>query len=30
MIIFPAIDIRDGQCVRLIQGRVDQQTDILP
>lgn len=26
MIIFPAIDIRDGQCVRLIQGRVDQQT----
>jgi phosphoribosylformimino-5-aminoimidazole carboxamide ribotide isomerase len=26
MIVFPAIDIRDGKCVRLIQGRVDQQT----
>lgn len=26
MIIFPAIDIRDGKCVRLIQGRADQQT----
>jgi phosphoribosylformimino-5-aminoimidazole carboxamide ribotide isomerase len=26
MIIFPAIDIRDGKCVRLIQGRIDQQT----
>ncbi|PKM64972.1 MAG: 1-(5-phosphoribosyl)-5-[(5-phosphoribosylamino)methylideneamino]imidazole-4-carboxamide isomerase [Firmicutes bacterium HGW-Firmicutes-20] len=26
MIVFPAIDIRDGQCVRLIQGRADQQT----
>lgn len=26
MIIFPAIDIRDGKCVRLVQGRIDQQT----
>lgn len=26
MIIFPAIDIRDGKCVRLVQGRADQQT----
>ncbi len=26
MIVFPAIDIRDGKCVRLIQGRADQQT----
>lgn len=26
MIVFPAIDIRDGKCVRLVQGRVDQQT----
>jgi phosphoribosylformimino-5-aminoimidazole carboxamide ribotide isomerase len=26
MIVFPAIDIRDGKCVRLIQGRIDQQT----
>ncbi|PKM64085.1 MAG: 1-(5-phosphoribosyl)-5-[(5-phosphoribosylamino)methylideneamino]imidazole-4-carboxamide isomerase [Firmicutes bacterium HGW-Firmicutes-20] len=26
MIVFPAIDIRDGQCVRLVQGRADQQT----
>jgi len=26
MIIFPAIDIRRGKCVRLIQGRADQET----
>jgi phosphoribosylformimino-5-aminoimidazole carboxamide ribotide isomerase len=26
MIIFPAVDIRNGKCVRLIQGRVDQET----
>ncbi|MDR3348792.1 MAG: 1-(5-phosphoribosyl)-5-[(5-phosphoribosylamino)methylideneamino]imidazole-4-carboxamide isomerase [Acidaminococcales bacterium] len=26
MIVFPAIDIKDGKCVRLTQGRFDQQT----
>jgi phosphoribosylformimino-5-aminoimidazole carboxamide ribotide isomerase len=26
MIIFPAIDIRGGRCVRLMQGRADQET----
>ena len=26
MIVFPAIDIRGGKCVRLTQGRFDQQT----
>ncbi|MDI9467386.1 MAG: 1-(5-phosphoribosyl)-5-[(5-phosphoribosylamino)methylideneamino]imidazole-4-carboxamide isomerase [Bacillota bacterium] len=26
MIIFPAIDLKDGQCVRLVQGKADQQT----
>lgn len=26
MILFPAIDIRDGNCVRLIQGDYDQET----
>ena len=26
MIIFPAVDIRNGKCVRLIQGRVEQET----
>ena len=26
MIIFPAVDIRNGKCVRLIQGRADQET----
>jgi len=26
MIIFPAIDIRGGKCVRLRQGRADQET----
>jgi len=26
MIIFPAVDIKGGQCVRLKRGRVDQQT----
>ena len=25
MILFPAIDIRDGKCVRLIQGDYDQE-----
>ncbi|MGQ9688117.1 MAG: 1-(5-phosphoribosyl)-5-[(5-phosphoribosylamino)methylideneamino]imidazole-4-carboxamide isomerase [Desulfobaccales bacterium] len=26
MIVFPAIDIRGGRCVRLVQGRPDQET----
>ena len=26
MIIFPAIDIRNGRCVRLVQGRADRET----
>ena len=26
MIIFPAIDMRQGRCVRLLQGRVEQET----
>lgn len=26
MLIFPAIDLRKGKCVRLIQGRADQET----
>jgi phosphoribosylformimino-5-aminoimidazole carboxamide ribotide isomerase len=26
MVIFPAIDLKDGQCVRLIQGRADAKT----
>ena len=26
MIVFPAIDIRDGRCVRLMQGDYDQET----
>ena len=26
MIIIPAIDIKNGRCVRLIQGRMDQET----
>ena len=26
MIIYPAIDLKDGQCVRLVQGRADQKT----
>jgi phosphoribosylformimino-5-aminoimidazole carboxamide ribotide isomerase len=26
MVIFPAIDIRGGRCVRLVQGRADQET----
>jgi phosphoribosylformimino-5-aminoimidazole carboxamide ribotide isomerase len=26
MIIFPAVDIRNGKCVRLIQGKADQET----
>lgn len=26
MIIFPAIDLKDGKCVRLIEGKLDQKT----
>ena len=26
MIIYPAIDLKDGQCVRLVQGRVENKT----
>ncbi|MBL4575222.1 MAG: 1-(5-phosphoribosyl)-5-((5-phosphoribosylamino)methylideneamino)imidazole-4-carboxamide isomerase, partial [Opitutaceae bacterium] len=26
MIIYPAIDLRGGRCVRLNQGRADQET----
>ncbi len=26
MILFPAIDLKDGQCVRLLQGRMDRAT----
>lgn len=26
MIIFPAIDLKDGQCVRLVQGKVENKT----
>src|SRR5690606_23295228 len=26
MILFPAIDLKDGQCVRLVHGRMDQAT----
>jgi len=26
MILFPAIDLKDGQCVRLVQGEMDQAT----
>ncbi|MBQ5587689.1 MAG: 1-(5-phosphoribosyl)-5-((5-phosphoribosylamino)methylideneamino)imidazole-4-carboxamide isomerase, partial [Selenomonadales bacterium] len=26
MILFPAIDIRGGKCVRLLEGRFDQET----
>ncbi|MCX7779754.1 MAG: HisA/HisF-related TIM barrel protein, partial [Negativicutes bacterium] len=26
MIVFPAIDIRGGKCVRLTEGRFDQET----
>ncbi|MHB1127573.1 MAG: 1-(5-phosphoribosyl)-5-[(5-phosphoribosylamino)methylideneamino]imidazole-4-carboxamide isomerase [Bacillota bacterium] len=26
MLIIPAIDLRDGQCVRLVQGRLEEQT----
>ncbi|MBP8819856.1 MAG: 1-(5-phosphoribosyl)-5-((5-phosphoribosylamino)methylideneamino)imidazole-4-carboxamide isomerase, partial [Syntrophomonadaceae bacterium] len=26
MIIFPAIDLKDGQCVRLVQGRAEDKT----
>ncbi|MEG6616152.1 1-(5-phosphoribosyl)-5-[(5-phosphoribosylamino)methylideneamino]imidazole-4-carboxamide isomerase [Peptococcaceae bacterium 1198_IL3148] len=26
MLIFPAIDLRDGKCVRLVEGRLDQET----
>ena len=30
MIIFPAIDIRGGRCVRLTEGRFDQETVFAP
>jgi phosphoribosylformimino-5-aminoimidazole carboxamide ribotide isomerase len=30
MIIIPAIDIKDGQCVRLYQGEMDQETVYFP
>lgn len=26
MIVYPAIDLKDGQCVRLVQGKADNQT----
>ena len=26
MIIIPAVDIRNGKCVRLVQGRKEQET----
>ncbi len=26
MFVYPAIDLKDGQCVRLVEGRVDQKT----
>ena len=26
MILFPAIDLKDGECVRLVQGEMDQAT----
>jgi len=26
MLIFPAIDLRRGKCVRLLQGRADEET----
>ena len=26
MILYPAIDLKDGQCVRLVQGEMDQAT----
>jgi len=26
MIIIPAVDIRQGKCVRLTQGKIDQET----
>ncbi|MGD8524086.1 MAG: HisA/HisF-related TIM barrel protein, partial [Desulfobacterales bacterium] len=26
MLIIPAVDIKDGKCVRLLQGRMDQET----
>jgi phosphoribosylformimino-5-aminoimidazole carboxamide ribotide isomerase len=30
MILFPAIDLKDGQCVRLVQGEMDQATVFNP
>ena len=27
MIIYPAIDMKDGRCVRLLQGRAEDVTD---
>ena len=26
MILFPAIDLKDGKCVRLVRGEMDQST----
>ncbi len=26
MLIIPAIDLKDGRCVRLVQGRMDRET----
>ena len=26
MILFPAIDIKNGSCVRLVQGRIEEAT----
>ncbi|MEN6461191.1 MAG: HisA/HisF-related TIM barrel protein, partial [Syntrophomonas sp.] len=26
MIIYPAIDLKDGQCVRLVQGKAENKT----
>ncbi|MCZ6531662.1 MAG: HisA/HisF-related TIM barrel protein, partial [SAR324 cluster bacterium] len=26
MIVLPAIDLKDGNCVRLVQGRADRET----
>ncbi len=30
MIIIPAVDIKQGKCVRLCQGRMDQATEYGP
>jgi phosphoribosylformimino-5-aminoimidazole carboxamide ribotide isomerase len=26
MLIIPAVDLREGKCVRLVEGRLDQET----